>query len=119
IFMMHDDAIQYLFDAGMSEGKTSKTIEGYKAKDNLTRAEAIKFVKTFVDKRTTDKLVKAEVVETATPIMTPDEKSLASLEKKLNSFGTSEVTKSVSEGSNLSIAGNFKDGGTFSVSLNS
>lgn len=39
-----NDSIRYLLDRGLSQGKTSATLEGYKAGDKLTRAEAVQFV---------------------------------------------------------------------------
>lgn len=39
-----NDSIRYLLDQGLSQGKTAATIEGYKAGDPLTRAEAVQFV---------------------------------------------------------------------------
>jgi hypothetical protein len=40
-----NDSIQYLLDSGLSNGKTSPTVEGYQAADLLTRAEAITFIR--------------------------------------------------------------------------
>lgn len=39
-----DDSIQYLLDTGLSDGKTSKTIEGFKKDAKLTRTEALAFI---------------------------------------------------------------------------
>ncbi|MBP1156909.1 MULTISPECIES: CAP-associated domain-containing protein [unclassified Paenibacillus] len=39
-----NDSIRYLLDQGLSQGKTAATIEGYKAVDKLTRAEAVQFI---------------------------------------------------------------------------
>lgn len=44
-----NDAIQFLLDTGLSEGKSSATVAGYEGADTLTRAEAIKFVMTVLD----------------------------------------------------------------------
>lgn len=43
-------AIQYLLDKGLANGKTSSTVEGFKAADPLTRAEAVTFIKNVKDK---------------------------------------------------------------------
>jgi hypothetical protein len=45
-----DDAVQYMLLKGLTKGKTAATIEGYKGQDTLTRAEAIAFIKTVIDK---------------------------------------------------------------------
>lgn len=37
-------SIRYLLDHGLSQGKTAATVEGYKAADKLTRAEAVQFI---------------------------------------------------------------------------
>lgn len=44
-----NEAIQYLLSVGYSNGKDSATVEGYKGKDSLTRAEAAQFVKNLKD----------------------------------------------------------------------
>ncbi len=54
-----DDSIHYLLDAGLSNGKTERSIAGYKANDRLTRAEAISFIKNIHEKL--DKLSAAPV----------------------------------------------------------
>jgi hypothetical protein len=38
------EAIQYLLDAGYSQGKTAATIEGYHGEEPVTRAEAVAFI---------------------------------------------------------------------------
>ncbi len=43
------EAIQYMLDNGYSKGKTSATVEGYRGEDNLTRAEAVQFIKNALD----------------------------------------------------------------------
>jgi len=40
-----DKAIQYLLDHKLSKGKTSATVAGYHGGDNLTRAEAVRFIR--------------------------------------------------------------------------
>jgi uncharacterized protein YkwD len=45
------EAIQYLLDEGLANGKTSNTVEGFKAQDTLTRAEAMTFIYTLHNKR--------------------------------------------------------------------
>lgn len=45
-----DDAIQYMLNKGLTKGKTSATVEGYKGQDTLTRAEAVAFIKNVLDK---------------------------------------------------------------------
>jgi hypothetical protein len=52
-----DKYIQVLYDDEISSGKVDKTIEGYKADDNLTRAEAIRFIEVFKSKNKNDKLL--------------------------------------------------------------
>jgi uncharacterized protein YkwD len=39
------DAVQYLLDRGLSRGKTSPTVEGYRPDETLTRAEAAQFIR--------------------------------------------------------------------------
>lgn len=46
-----EDAIQYLLDQGLANGKTSNTVEGFKAQDTLTRAEAMTFIYTLHSKQ--------------------------------------------------------------------
>jgi len=48
--LVGDDAITFLLESGYSKGKTDATIEGYKGKDNLTRGEAIQFIKAVKEK---------------------------------------------------------------------
>lgn len=48
-----DEAIQYLLDNKYSSGKTSATVEGYAGAADLTRAEAVQFIKTLVDAKYT------------------------------------------------------------------
>jgi L,D-peptidoglycan transpeptidase YkuD (ErfK/YbiS/YcfS/YnhG family) len=43
-------AIQYLINHGLVNGETSATIEGFKGKDDLTRAEALQLIKNVLDK---------------------------------------------------------------------
>ncbi|MBD0384848.1 S-layer homology domain-containing protein [Paenibacillus sedimenti] len=43
-------AITFLFDSGLSEGRSSKTIEGYEQNGILTRAEAVAFLKNIKSK---------------------------------------------------------------------
>lgn len=45
-----NDAIQYMLGMGLAGGKTSNTIEGYKGKDTLTRAEAVTFIRNVIAK---------------------------------------------------------------------
>lgn len=45
------DAIQYLLDTGLSQGKTSATIEGYDASSMMTRAESLTFIKNMKDQQ--------------------------------------------------------------------
>lgn len=49
-----DDAIKYLLSKGYSDGKTAPTVEGYHGDDNLTRAEAVKFLLTIMTKGVTE-----------------------------------------------------------------
>lgn len=44
-YAKNEDAILYLLNMGYSTGKTSATVEGYGGKENLTRAEAVAFLK--------------------------------------------------------------------------
>ncbi|MEX2460374.1 MAG: S-layer homology domain-containing protein [Paenibacillaceae bacterium] len=44
-----NDAIQYILGNNLSNGKASATISGYAGNDNLTRAEAIQFIKNVLD----------------------------------------------------------------------
>lgn len=44
-----DSAIQYLLDNDYSQGKTSATVEGYQGSANLTRAEAVQFIRNLID----------------------------------------------------------------------
>lgn len=44
-----NDAIQYILGNKLSNGKKSATIAGYAGSDNLTRAEAIQFIKNLLD----------------------------------------------------------------------
>lgn len=39
-----DDSIQYVLDNGLSEGKTGKSLEGFKKNDPMTRTEAVTFI---------------------------------------------------------------------------
>lgn len=45
-----DNAIKYMLVNGLAGGKTSNTVDGYKGKDTLTRAEALVFIKNVLDK---------------------------------------------------------------------
>jgi uncharacterized protein YkwD len=43
-YLTTNEAIQYLLDTGLSQGKTSATVEGYAGGDTITRAEALTFI---------------------------------------------------------------------------
>jgi hypothetical protein len=45
-----EDSIQYLLDLGLTEGKTAKSVEGFKKGDSLSRAEAVTFIQRFKQK---------------------------------------------------------------------
>ncbi|NRF95961.1 S-layer homology domain-containing protein [Paenibacillus frigoriresistens] len=45
-----DDSIQYILDIGLSEGKSSKSVSGFKKNDFVTRSEAITFIEGFNQK---------------------------------------------------------------------
>lgn len=45
-----EDSIRYMLDSGLSAGKTAKTVEGYGANDQLTRAEAVTFIRSLKQK---------------------------------------------------------------------
>ncbi|SFM09129.1 Cysteine-rich secretory protein family protein [Paenibacillus sp. 1_12] len=40
-----NDAISFLLNQGLSKGKTAATVEGYRAADKLSRAEAVQFIR--------------------------------------------------------------------------
>lgn len=42
-----NDSIQYLLDMGLSEGKTGKSVDGFKKDDQVTRTEAITFIQRY------------------------------------------------------------------------
>ncbi|MDQ1910107.1 S-layer homology domain-containing protein [Paenibacillus sp. GD4] len=42
------EAVQFVLDKGMSNGKTAPTVEGYRMNDRLSRAEAVTFVRNVV-----------------------------------------------------------------------
>ncbi|NOU86258.1 hypothetical protein GC102_10790 [Paenibacillus sp. LMG 31460] len=44
-----DEAIQHLLDKHYSNGKNSATISGYEGSENLTRAEALQFIKNILE----------------------------------------------------------------------
>ncbi|TXK71830.1 S-layer homology domain-containing protein [Paenibacillus sp. N3.4] len=44
------DSIHYLLDAGLSNGKTERSIVGYRQNDSLTRAESLAFIKNILNK---------------------------------------------------------------------
>jgi hypothetical protein len=46
-------AVQYLLDHGYSKGKTSATVIGFHRSDNVTRAEAVLFIKNALDAKFT------------------------------------------------------------------
>ncbi|TCZ76600.1 copper amine oxidase [Paenibacillus albiflavus] len=46
-----NEAIQYLLDQGLANGKSGNTVAGYQAADTLTRAEAMTFVYTLHNKQ--------------------------------------------------------------------
>lgn len=43
--LAESQAVQFLLDQGLSQGKTSATIAGYASRDPLTRAEAVQFLR--------------------------------------------------------------------------
>lgn len=46
-----DGAIKYLLTHGLANGKTASNVEGFQGNDDLTRAEAITFIKNLKDKK--------------------------------------------------------------------
>lgn len=46
-----DEAVQYLLQHGLAQGKTAATVEGFGKYDVLTRAESLQFIRNLVDKR--------------------------------------------------------------------
>lgn len=52
-------SVQYLLDNGLSQGKTSATVEGYRADDKLSRAEAVQFIMNLRTKVTSLKAAQA------------------------------------------------------------
>ncbi|MDQ0888931.1 hypothetical protein QFZ81_004019 [Paenibacillus sp. V4I9] len=46
-----DDSIRFVLDSGLAEGKTDKSIEGFKGNDIVTRAEAVTFIKNLKAKQ--------------------------------------------------------------------
>lgn len=44
-----DTAIQYVLNVGLAKGRTSDTVEGYDGKSNLTRAQAVQFIRNAKD----------------------------------------------------------------------
>ncbi len=49
-----DNAIRYMLGEGLSNGKTSQTVQGYEGSAKLTRAEAITFILNLKNKGVTD-----------------------------------------------------------------
>ncbi len=49
-----EQSVNYLLNNGLAQGKTSSTYEGYEPFSNLTRAEAVTFIKNIVDKGITE-----------------------------------------------------------------
>ncbi|GFN33952.1 S-layer homology domain-containing protein [Paenibacillus xylaniclasticus] len=45
--LSEQEAVQFLLDNKISNGKTSATVQGYKPSEKLTRAEAVQFLKSF------------------------------------------------------------------------
>jgi uncharacterized protein YkwD len=48
-----NSAVQFLLDHGYSKGKTAATVQGFHGSDNLTRAEAVQFIKNALDAKFT------------------------------------------------------------------
>jgi uncharacterized protein YkwD len=44
------EAVRYLLDNGLAQGKTSSTVEGFQPSDTLTRAEAVQFIRNLKGK---------------------------------------------------------------------
>jgi hypothetical protein len=57
-----NDAIQYILGKKLSSGKKSATIAGYAGSDNLTRAEAVQFIKNLLDQGMTKLLPRPQDV---------------------------------------------------------
>jgi hypothetical protein len=53
-----DRSIEYLFEIGIVEGKTAKSVDGYQKGDEVTRAEAVTLIKRFKTKQ--DRLLPIE-----------------------------------------------------------
>lgn len=53
-----NESIAYLYDKGLSNGKSSKTIDGFKPNEYLTRAEAVQFLNTIVIKKLNKEMLK-------------------------------------------------------------
>jgi uncharacterized YkwD family protein len=57
LYLEGNDAINYLLENKMSNGKTSPTIAGYRGQDFLTRAEAVTFINSVVVYRKSNTLL--------------------------------------------------------------
>jgi uncharacterized protein YkwD len=69
-------SIQFLLDKGLSNGKTAKTIAGYRKQDKLTRAEAVRFIQNLVEhqlvlQKASSAALAASTVTTASPASSP------------------------------------------------
>jgi uncharacterized protein YkwD len=70
------DAINYLLNQGLSQGKTAPTLDGYRAVDKLSRAEAVQFIRNLKDKQFQIKLNKDQTQTPASSVPAPTSPAL-------------------------------------------
>lgn len=62
-----DGSVAFLFDKGLSNGRTSKTIDGFESNGLLTRAEALAFLKGLQDKGFGSNLQTRPITQSSNP----------------------------------------------------
>ena len=70
-------AIEYLLSTGLTNGKTSKTVAGFRQEDKITRAESLQFIKNLRDRQV--KLVELSQSSSMSPTIQSASDSLQNL----------------------------------------
>lgn len=94
------EAIKFMLENGLANGKQRNTVDGYAGNDTLTRAEAVTFISNVVDKRSSDRMLPRPntpsiSVDYDRGIIDPDIKKIGDKEDQVQKSRAEAVAKAV------------------------